>query len=56
MGAQIYSSDPFCPTLASSWNQISIGLPAAEAGNASATRLGEVLFYKSPWAAGSFFG
>ena len=55
MGAQIYSSDPFCPTLASSWNQISIGLPAAEAGNASATRLGKFCL-KGSWAAQSFFG
>jgi hypothetical protein len=39
MGAQRYSNDPFCPTRASSWNQISTGLPAAEAGSAAATRL-----------------
>ena len=32
MGAQIYSSDPFCPTLASSWNQISISLPCSRSG------------------------
>src|ERR1700750_146571 len=47
-GAQMYSRLPFWPTRASSWNQISIGLPAAEAGNAWGTRGGEV--FKNPRA------
>jgi len=38
-GAQMYSRLPFWPTRASSWNQISIGLPAAEAGTAWVTRV-----------------
>jgi hypothetical protein len=41
MGAQTYSNVPCCPTLASSWNQISTGLPAAVVlpSRASFTRL-----------------
>jgi hypothetical protein len=33
--AQTRVSEPFCPTLASSWNQTSMGLPAASAGNSA---------------------
>ncbi len=57
-GAQIYSEDPFCPTrliafgAQPSWNQISTGLPAAEAGSASLTRPGQ--FFKSLLGSGVF--
>src|SRR3981189_2424400 len=54
-GAQIYSNVPFCPTLALSWNQISIGLSVAETGSASFTRLAK-FFLKASSASRSFFG
>lgn len=39
IGAQTYSIDPFCPTLASSENHISIALPDAETGKISLLKL-----------------
>ena len=52
---EIYSSDPFCPTLASSWNQISIGLPLQP--TRATPRLPELgkFCLKVSWALGSFF-
>src|SRR5882672_6820902 len=40
----MYSRLPCWPTLASSWNQTSIGLPATEAGKASLSRVAK--FFK----------
>src|ERR1700758_338495 len=39
IGAQTYSSDPFCPTLASSWNHTSMSFSIADGGKTSRLRL-----------------
>jgi len=39
---------PFCPTLASSWNQISIGVPAVQESSASFSRLGKFMGWPAP--------
>jgi hypothetical protein len=48
----MYSSEPFCPTRASSWNQISMGLPAAPAGKAAVTDVAK--FFKIRLGLGVF--